>query len=319
MSSRDQGAVTVRRPAAASAAPATPFSQSDLLVNAEGQPNIGSELKAELGSADSVDLICAFVIWSGVRHLRDVARRRGARGGRIRVVTTTYMGATEKRAVDELFNIGARDPRRVRCTHDEAAREGVASGAGIGLDHRVRRLLEPLAHRAVRRPGVERAAVVDGRGSRRSIASGCVREPLGVRALRAYDPAVNGEDLERALEEHDRRSLGEVSTISFANLDVRPYPHQQRMLDALIDRARPSRPSSQPCRRCDRNRQDRRRGARLPPAPGPLRPSCRYCSSLTANRSSASRLLPTERSCGAATSAKSTVADELPGVATSSR
>jgi len=46
--------------------PATPFSQSDLLVNAEGQPNIGSELKAELASADTVDLICAFVIWTGV-------------------------------------------------------------------------------------------------------------------------------------------------------------------------------------------------------------------------------------------------------------
>ena len=86
--------------------PATPFSQSDLLVNAEGQPNIGSELKAELATADSVDLICAFVIWSGVRHLRDPRRGR-ARGGRVRVITTTYMGATEKRAVDELFKLGA--------------------------------------------------------------------------------------------------------------------------------------------------------------------------------------------------------------------
>ncbi len=51
--------------------PATPLGQSDLLINAEGQPNIGSELRAELASAESVDLICAFIIWSGVRHLRD--------------------------------------------------------------------------------------------------------------------------------------------------------------------------------------------------------------------------------------------------------
>ena len=49
-----------------------------------------------------------------------------------------------------------------------------------------------------------------------------------------YDPAVNGDELALALDEHDRRSLGESSTISFANLDVRPYPHQQRMLDALM-------------------------------------------------------------------------------------
>ena len=31
-----------------------------------------------------------------------------------------------------------------------------------------------------------------------------------------YDPDVNGEELERALREFDRRSLGEASTISFA-------------------------------------------------------------------------------------------------------
>ena len=72
--------------------PATPFSQSDLLVNAEGQPNIGSELKAELATADSVDLICAFVIWTGVRHLRDSLKAVVDRGGRVRVITTTYMG-----------------------------------------------------------------------------------------------------------------------------------------------------------------------------------------------------------------------------------
>ena len=45
-----------------------------------------------------------------------------------------------------------------------------------------------------------------------------------------------------ALREHDRRSLGEASTISFANLDVRPYPHQQRMLEALtVERERHDR------------------------------------------------------------------------------
>src|SRR5262245_61931160 len=81
--------------------PATPFSQSDLLVNAVGQPNIGSELRAELASADSVDLLCAFVIWSGVRHLREALGDVLGRAGRVRVITTTYMGATEKRAVDE--------------------------------------------------------------------------------------------------------------------------------------------------------------------------------------------------------------------------
>jgi HKD family nuclease len=87
--------------------PATPLAASDVLVNAHGQPNIGSELRAELASADHVDLICAFVIWSGVVQLRDALRGVVERGGLVRVITTTYMGATQRKAVDELVRLGA--------------------------------------------------------------------------------------------------------------------------------------------------------------------------------------------------------------------
>ena len=71
-----------------------------------------------------------------------------------------------------------------------------------------------------------------------------LREPLGVRALRGLRPRRRtARSSTQALREHDRRSLGEVSTISFANLDVRPYPHQQRMLETLdgIERERHDR------------------------------------------------------------------------------
>ncbi len=56
-----------------------------------------------------------------------------------------------------------RDPCRARRADDEAPRQGMAARASERADDRVRRLLEPLAHGAVRRAGVERAAVVDGR------------------------------------------------------------------------------------------------------------------------------------------------------------
>ena len=87
--------------------PKTPLGQSDLLVNMTGQPNIGSELRAELATATHVDLICAFVIMSGVAHLREPIRELIDRGGRLRVITTTYMGATKREAVDALVELGA--------------------------------------------------------------------------------------------------------------------------------------------------------------------------------------------------------------------
>ena len=213
--------------------PATPFSQSDLLVNAEGQPNIGSELKAELATADSVDLICAFVIWTGVRHLREPLAEVKARGGRVRVITTTYMGTTERRAVDELFKLGAEirvafDARTTKL-HAKAWLLERASGlttAFVGSSNLSHSALFDGLEWNVRLSSMDAAHVIDR--VRMMFESHWASEHFEL-----YDPAVNGEELQRALDEYDKRSLGET-TISFAGLDVRPYPHQQRMLDALM-------------------------------------------------------------------------------------
>lgn len=87
--------------------PEVPLSRSALLMNGRDQPRIGSEIVRELASADEVDLICAFVKWSGLRivdrALADVINR----GGKVRVLTTAYMGATDRRAVDRLAQLGA--------------------------------------------------------------------------------------------------------------------------------------------------------------------------------------------------------------------
>ena len=222
--------------------PATPFSQSDLLVNAEGQPNIGSELKAELATADSVDLICAFVIWTGVRHLRESLDQVVRRGGQVRVLTTTYMGATEKRAVDELFRLGAQirvalDARTTKL-HAKAwllERENGLTTAFVGSSNLSHTALFDGLEWNVRLSSMDAAHVIEK--VRMMFESHWASEHFEL-----YDPDVNGEALELALAEHDRRSLGEASTVSFANLEVRPYPHQQRMLDALtIERERHDR------------------------------------------------------------------------------
>lgn len=214
--------------------PATPLAVSDLLVNAEGQPNIGSELQSELPSADTVDLICAFVIWSGVRQLRDQLAAVVERGGRVRVITTTYMGATEKRAVDELVRLGAEvrvalDARTTKL-HAKAWLLERASGlttAFVGSSNLSHTALFDGLEWNVRLSCVDAAHVIDR--VRMTFESHWESEHFD-----RYDPQVNGDQLERALGEHDRRSLGEASTITFANLDVRPYPHQQRMLEALM-------------------------------------------------------------------------------------
>lgn len=223
-------------------APAIPFSQSDLLVNAEGQPSIGSELRAELRSADSVDLICAFVIASGVRHLREALESVVERGGRLRIVTTTYMGATQKAAVDLLFDLGAdiRVAFDARTTKLHAKAWLLERGSGlstayIGSSNLSHTALFDGLEWNVRLSSVDAGHVIDR--VRMTFESHWASEHFG-----HYDPAINGDELARALREHDVRSLGERSTISFAGLDVRPYPHQERMLETLtVERDRHDR------------------------------------------------------------------------------
>jgi HKD family nuclease len=60
-----------------------------------------------MASADSVDLLCAFIKWHGLRLLEQPIGELIARGGRLRVITTMYLGATDQRALDRLADLGA--------------------------------------------------------------------------------------------------------------------------------------------------------------------------------------------------------------------
>ena len=67
-----------------------------------------------------------------------------------------------------------------------------------------------------------------------------VRVALGVGALRALRPGRDGDKLDRALGSHADRESGPRSPSS--GLDVRPYPHQERILDRLtVERERHDR------------------------------------------------------------------------------
>src|SRR5262245_10859021 len=47
--------------------PRTPLNDAALLTNSHGEPSLAAELKAEIDSADRIDLLCAFVMWRGLR------------------------------------------------------------------------------------------------------------------------------------------------------------------------------------------------------------------------------------------------------------
>jgi superfamily II DNA or RNA helicase len=105
----DPGGVRPRRDR-----PTIPLSASALLVNARGEPGVGGEVNRELASADDVDLLIPFVRWTGVRIVKDRLAEVVRRGGRARVIASTYLGSSEPRALEALIALGAH----VRISYD---------------------------------------------------------------------------------------------------------------------------------------------------------------------------------------------------------
>ena len=88
------------------AAPLIPVLDTTLLTNAPGEPTLWSQLRSEIESADSIDVVMAFIRRSGISPLLDSLRRHCAEGKPLRVLTTAYTDSTERRALDQLVELG---------------------------------------------------------------------------------------------------------------------------------------------------------------------------------------------------------------------
>lgn len=211
--------------------PYTRLIHSELFTGGNSGTTLESELRKEILSSDRIDLLVSFIKWKGIRILEKELREFTERGGKLRVITTTYVGATDSKAVEFLASLKNSDVKVSYNTGNERLHAkaylferntGFHTGY-IGSSNFSRSALTDGLEWNLKITTKEVSHIIDK--FRKTFESYWQNSDFEL-----FDPAKHTEKLVKALNE-GKFSKEVHSNISF--FDIKPFSYQSEILEKL--------------------------------------------------------------------------------------
>ncbi|WP_166385191.1 DUF3427 domain-containing protein [Polaribacter sp. 11A2H] len=211
--------------------PYTRLTQSELFTGGNGGLSLESELKKEILSSNQINLLVSFIKFKGIIILEKELREFTERGGKLKVITTTYIGATDYKAIQLLSKLPNTEVKISYNTSNER--------------------LHAKAYLFYRNTGFHTAYIGSSNFSRSALTDGLewnlkiTTKEVGhiidkfqktfdaywlSKDFETFDDSIHKEKLQNALKQ-SKFSKPYVNTTAL--FDIKPFPYQNEVLEKL--------------------------------------------------------------------------------------
>lgn len=211
--------------------PYTRLTHSELFTGGNVGLSLESELKKEILSSNQIDLLVSFIKFKGIIILERELTEFTKRGGKLRVITTTYMGASDYKAIQLISKL---DNTQIKISYNSGNERLHAKAYLFKRDTGY--------HTGyIGSSNFSRSALTDGLEWNLKITTKEVAHIID-KFQKTFDSYWQSDDFElfddsihkeKLIQSLNQGKFGKITDLNLSFFDIKPFPFQSEILEKL--------------------------------------------------------------------------------------